>query len=136
MSDTEQVTGGDLHLLWKITHYKLPVVENVYTDATKVHSEKLAGGDEATFGPAYPAWQQLQGMLHEVLYQTGATVRVTRQALDTAIAEYAYVDTDNAKELTEAGKDLLNDMNDPNITDRSLMVEPEGDGLAAPPKDD
>lgn len=135
MSNTETVTGGDLHSLWKTTHYALPVVENVYIEATRIHNERLAGGDRATFGPVYPAWQALQEDLHQILFRSGNAVNVSRIALDTAIAEYAYVDGESAENLTDAGRQLEEYRTDENITDPGLVVKPEGE-LVEPSEDD
>lgn len=101
---TKPITGGDLYFLWKVGHQHLPKVGKIYENAVSVHKGKLSEGDEATFGTVYPAWLALLSATGFLMQRTVFSLETTTTALDKTIDQYRYVDGENAKGLTDAGK--------------------------------
>ena len=128
MNDSD-ITGGNLHDLWKVAHMALPKAENAYNALTRKHADKLADGDTATFGRAFPAWQLLQQINQLILLRTAQSITGARLAINVAVAEFSLVDGDASKGVTAAGKKLHDLINDPNETDPDLVVEPKGDAV-------
>lgn len=106
MATDEPVTGGDIYALWEVAHKGLPTVEEVYNKALETHKNKVAGGDDKTFGRCFAAWEELRQHSEYLLSRTQGSLDGASKALDIAIDQFKYVDGDNAKGLTEAGKEF------------------------------
>lgn len=129
MADTAEVTGGDLHNLWKTAHMAIPEVENAYIDMTEIHDKTLSHGSEDKYGKVFTVWHIFQQVSQLMLFRTALTLRATRLALDLAVVEYSLVDGDAEKGISEAGEDLAEYIVDPNLTDPDLVHEVDGDPI-------
>jgi hypothetical protein len=108
------VTGGDLHRLWRVSEVLLPRVADVFYDASRA----LAGasGNSAAFpadDAAYPgstftissvgtAWGNLRSTMQAIMNHTGDVVMEAAQGVRVATAVFDQVDSENGKSILES----------------------------------
>ncbi|BBH70720.1 hypothetical protein ACTI_74050 [Actinoplanes sp. OR16] len=107
----ENVTGGDLYRLWRVSDVHLPRVADVFYDANRLLGGAAGGSDAFRVNAyAYPgasvmtsaigaAWQELRGELQLTMAQVGDTVLDAARGVRTAALVYNETDIDNAGEL-------------------------------------
>jgi hypothetical protein len=121
----EEVTGGDLFHLWRVSDVLLPRVADVFYDANRMLGGSTDGGDPFRVnGPAYPdssimsssigtAWEDLRAEIQAMMEHVGTTVLDAGQGVRNATQVYLDVDTANANLL----RDYLADANNLDATD-------------------
>lgn len=108
----ENVTGGDLYHLWRVSEVHLPRVADVFYDANR-----LLGGPGKDSGDSfrdntsvYPgssfmtssvgaAWDGLRGEMQTMMAQIGTTILDAAQGVREATKAYIEVDQANANLL-------------------------------------
>ncbi|WP_430786193.1 hypothetical protein [Actinoplanes sp. G11-F43] len=112
---TENVTGGDLYRLWRVSDVHLPRIADVFYDANRLLGEAAGGSDAFRANtPAYPgasvmistaglAWQELRGELQLMMALVGDTVLEAARGVRTAALVYNETDLANADDLIEIG---------------------------------
>jgi hypothetical protein len=121
----ENVTGGDLYHLWRVSEVHLPRVADVFYDANR-----LLGGPGKDSGdsfrdntPVYPgasfstssvgaAWEGVRAEMQTMMAQIGTTILDGAQGVRAATQAYINVDTANANLLNVYLHDPRN--HDPN----------------------
>jgi hypothetical protein len=118
----ENVTGGDLYRLWRVSEVHLPRVADVFYDANR-----LLGGAAADTGdsfrnntPVYPgssfmtssigaAWRDVRGEMQAMMAQIGTTILDAAQGVREATQAYLEADNNaNANILNSYLADPLN----------------------------
>ncbi len=120
----DEVTGGDLFKLWRVSEVHLPRVADVFLDANRLLGGSTGGSDSFRVnGQAYPgsalmvsgvgaAWENMRTELQAMMEQIGVTVLDVAQGVRVATQAYIDVDAENAN--------LLRDyLDDPNNLDRT-----------------
>lgn len=117
----ENVTGGDLYHLWRVSEVHLPRVADVFYDANR-----LLGGPGRNSGDSfrdntavYPgssfmtssvgaAWEDVRAEMQAMMAQIGATILDAAQGVRAATQAYIEVDHANANLLNQYLRDPLN----------------------------
>ncbi|ROO62530.1 hypothetical protein EDC02_4511 [Micromonospora sp. Llam0] len=108
----EDVTGGDLYALWRVSEALLPRVADVYYDANRL----VAGADSAsglTFG--LTMWNTLRYELQDMYAEIGGVVLDGATAVRDARLAYETDDTEAANDLQDILADPLRNSTDPDI---------------------
>jgi hypothetical protein len=109
-----EVTGGDLHRLWRVSEVLLPRVADVFYDASRTLGG--AAGNSAAFpadDAAYPgstfmvssvgtAWENLRSTMQSIMNHAGDVVMEAAQGVRVATAIFDQVDEENGKSLLDA----------------------------------
>ncbi|MEU8238263.1 hypothetical protein AB0C07_08465 [Actinoplanes missouriensis] len=107
----ENVTGGDLYRLWRVSDVHLPRVADVFYDANRLLGGASGGADAFRVNaPAYPgssfmtssiggAWQELRTELQLLMAQVGDTVLDGARGVRTAALVFNETDVSNAEDL-------------------------------------
>lgn len=96
----------NLMSLWRIARHNLPAVENVYIEHVNGLQKHRGKMDVATYGPCHTEWTITATILEQIMRSTSFSFQNVSNGLIEAINAFQYVDGDNAKGLTEAGKGL------------------------------
>lgn len=100
------VTGGDLNTLWRVANVMLPQVTNAYKyPIEEIHKINAEAKDDM-YGKVHPWWTTVGCLLERAMFDTSASLINTQYALNRAVDAYAYVDGNNAKDLTKVGQEL------------------------------
>lgn len=109
----EDVTGGDLYALWRVSEALLPRVADVYYDANRL----VAGADSAsglTF--ALTMWNTLRYELQDMYAEIGGVVLDGATAVRDARLAYEATDAQAASDLQDILSDPLRNSTDPAIS--------------------
>lgn len=142
MNDTD-VTGGDLHDLWRVANLLFPEAADAYFDVSKELHKVSGSRDEETLGKAGPWWSVLAQELEHALYYSAKSLTTASGVLNRAVNEFAYVDGASANSiseategLTDAGKDLKHDIDDTKpFTDENPYPDYDGPDAVDQPWD-
>ncbi|MEU4619314.1 hypothetical protein AB0G04_04935 [Actinoplanes sp. NPDC023801] len=110
----ENVTGGDLYRLWRVSEVNLPRVADVFYDAG--HLLGGATGGSTAFpahDSAYPgasvkvsalgsAWEELRSSMLSIVTHMGDVVMETARGVRVAREMFDRVDTENGKSILES----------------------------------
>lgn len=108
----EDVTGGDLYALWRVSEALLPRVADVYYDANRL----VAAADGAaglTF--ALTMWNTLRYELQDMYAEIGGVVMDAATAVREARLAYEATDTEAARNLQSILADPWQNSTDPAV---------------------
>jgi xylose isomerase len=108
----DDVTGGDLYALWRVSEALLPRVADVYYDANRL----VAGADGAaglTF--ALTMWNTLRDELQDMYAEIGGVVMDGATAVRQARLAYEATDAQAAGELQSILADPYRNSTDPAV---------------------
>ncbi|MEG3636820.1 hypothetical protein [Micromonospora palythoicola] len=108
----EDVTGGQLYALWRVSEALLPRVADVYYDANRAVAT-ADGPAGLTF--ALTMWNTVRYELQEMYADIGGVVMDAATAVRDARLGYEAEDTEAARELQDILADSLRNSTDPNI---------------------
>ncbi|GAA4951437.1 hypothetical protein [Actinoplanes utahensis] len=110
----ENVTGGDLYRLWRVSEVNLPRVADVFYDAGQALG-RAAGGSTAfpARDSVYPgasfkvsalgtAWEDLRSTMQSIMIEMGDVVMDTARGVRVARELFDRVDQESGKTLLEA----------------------------------
>ncbi|MGH8876900.1 MAG: hypothetical protein ACRD0P_06110 [Stackebrandtia sp.] len=128
MSRNKEITGGDLESLWMVANRHLPMIQNVYNRQIYQIDEAESG----QVGDLGPFLERSLSTYRKFLLQTAESLETTADHVGEAINAYKYVDGSNASQLTEAGKDLEENVSDKDVVEvidleRETPPPPTGD---------
>lgn len=119
---SSDVVGGDLNDL-RIAALNLGKMSEVYTNQAFVLGV-FQGADTKTYGRPHEWWSYVQEQLTIALRYSYDRLNDGQTALLAAIDAYAYVDGDNAGELTEIGREYQEFISNPDSVDGRRFYEP------------
>ncbi|GIJ20807.1 hypothetical protein [Micromonospora lutea] len=126
----EDVTGGELYALWRVSEALLPRVADVYYDANRA----VAAADSAsglTF--ALTMWNTVRYELQDMYADIGGVVMDAATAVRDARLAYEATDAEAARELQGILADSLRNSTDPNIAPPAPNSEDDpGQPIPAP----
>jgi xylose isomerase len=130
----ENVTGGDLYALWRVSEALLPRVADVYYDANRL----VAAADSAsglTF--ALTMWNTLRYELQDMYAEVGGVVLDAATAVRDARLAYEATDTEAANDLQDILADPWRNSPDPAIAPPAPGSEDDpGTPIPAPRRSD
>lgn len=139
---TEEVTGGDLYVFWRLSQVHLPRIADVFYDANR-----MLGGNAGTTGAfrandaAYPgaavmtssiaaAWDDVRVEMQAMMEQIGTTIIDAADGLLKAAHAFDEVDRVNGSLLGRYMDDV--DNHDPNDSASNAPAPYAGDNPGRP----
>jgi hypothetical protein len=107
----EDVTGGQLYALWRVSEALLPRVADVFYDATRAVA--AAGPAGLTF--AQRSWNSVRYELQDMYADIGGVVLDGATGVREARLAYEATDAEAARELQDILNDALRNSTDPDI---------------------
>jgi hypothetical protein len=118
----DDVTGGDLYVLWRVGEVHLPRIADVFYDANRMLGGNTTGSTSRAFRPneaAYPgssfltssvgaAWEELRVEMQLMMEHLGTTVLDTGRGVMNAAHAFEEADLANANLLNDYLRDPAN----------------------------